>query len=68
MKEALLRATNNCALRYAKGHPRWVHLWDEMLTVNQKVEQIVDELTAMGYVLVTPVDSATVFNDNSEGE
>jgi hypothetical protein len=72
MKDIILKAMENCALRYAKGFPRWKNLWDEKLTVQQKSIEISDELESLGYVLLKRVsidvnDDLGVFN-NTNGE
>ncbi len=48
---------NNCSLRYAKGFTRWMHLWDEKLTVKQKAIDISKELRDMGYKLLRASDT-----------
>ncbi len=52
MSKIILTALNNCASKYAKGFPRWEHLWQEKTSVVKQSEQIADELVLMGYVIV----------------
>jgi hypothetical protein len=75
MKEILLQAAQNCAKRYAKNIPDrgFENLWDEKLTVTQKVTELAKELESTGYVLLKRVsikvdDDLAIFNDNSGGE
>ena len=49
MKEILLQAMTNCAMRYAKGMPRFQNQWGERLTEAQKVTEIAEELERLGY-------------------
>jgi hypothetical protein len=72
MKDIILQAMENCALRYAKGFPRWRHLWDEKVCLKLKAEDIAKELESTGYVLLKRVsidvnDDLGVFN-NTNGE
>ena len=70
MKDILLTALNNCAKRYSKGFPRWEHLWDEKLSIDQKATELAKELESTGYVLLKRAsicvdEDLTIFNDNN---
>ena len=66
MDKIILQAMENCALRYAKGFPRWFNLWDEKLTVEQKALEISKELQSLGYelkrVAAKSIDTDKLFN------
>lgn len=66
MKDIILEAMERCALNYAKGYPRWKHLWDEKLTIEQKAEQIAQYLDDNGYLLIKHEDLRPLVDDNGE--
>jgi hypothetical protein len=52
MKSILWQAMKNCANKYAKGFPRWEHLWQEKTAIEIQAQEMSDELQAMGYRLL----------------
>ena len=72
MKEVILKAMEACALRYAKGFPRWRNQWDERLTISQKAVEIAQELEEEGWALIkresVTIIEPTLFLENLDGE
>ncbi len=66
MTNIIQKAMNECALRYSKGMPRWAHLWDEKLTIEQKANQIDDWLRDNGYVVIQSDDLHPLTDDDGE--
>ncbi len=52
MKNTLLQAMNNCALKHTKGINRSRYLWQDMKSMEQQAEDMDKELRAMGYRLL----------------
>jgi DNA topoisomerase VI subunit B len=70
MKEIILGAMKKCAMRYAKNIPRYINVWDEKLTMEQKAEEIANELRSMSYKIqkITPEEEGIFDITTLEGE
>ena len=66
MEEIIKQIMNDCALRYAKGFRRWMHLWDDQLTLPQKATEIARELELQGYLIIKQEDLRPLVDDNGE--
>ena len=52
MEEIIKQIIKTCALRYSKGFPRWIHQWDERLSMDQKAKEIAEEMERQGYIII----------------
>jgi len=66
MEEIMVGIMESCALKHAKGFPRWMHLWDEQLTLKQKAFQIAQALEDEGYLLIKAEDLKPLVDENGE--
>ena len=56
MEEIMIEIMESCALKHAKGFPRWMNLWDEQKSIKQKAFDISQELEDQGYLLIKADD------------
>ena len=66
MEEIMIEIMESCALRHAKGYPRWMNLWEEQLSLRQKAFQIAQELEDQGYLLIKAEDLRPLVDENGE--
>lgn len=66
MEEIIIDIMEACALKHAKGFPRWMHLWDEQKTIKQKAIDISKALEAEGYLLIKAEDLRPLVDENGE--
>ena len=65
MKEIIQKAMEQASLRYAKDIPRFMHLWDESRSIEQKAFDISEQLAEMGYELRRNPAKEKVINELS---
>lgn len=68
MNEIILQAMKNCAKKYAKGIPRYEHLWQDLTPIPQQADQVAGELEAMDYRLlkIIPFENEKQTNDGNK--
>ncbi len=66
MEEIIMSVLESCALKHAKGFPRWMNLWDEQLSLKQKAFSIAQELEDQGYLLIKAEDLRPLADENGE--
>ena len=66
MEEIMVEIMESCALKYAKGFPRWMNLWEDQLSLKQKAFDIAQALEDAGYLLVKAEDLRPLVDDMGE--
>jgi len=66
MKEIILQAMRNCALKHTRGIERYANLWGEQKTYAQMSEDMAKDLEENGYLIIKYDDLKPLTDENGE--